>query len=88
MKIWTNLRKSRRTEIVEGFQLSLKDGLKELLSNRNVLLICFAYSLSQGIMGTWMGVMVLNLRPLHISDQAGKIIKVCSSLHSTSYKAV
>ena len=45
------------------------NGLKKLVCDKDILLTCFAYSLSQGIMGSWMGVMVFNLRPLGISDQ-------------------
>ena len=70
-------------------------GIKALLGNRNVLLACFAYSISQvkntvytsqvlfrdlfsttftcicmqGVMGSWLGVMVNNFRPLGISDE-------------------
>merc|ERR1711970_170775 len=44
-------------------------GIKALLENRNVLLACFAYSISQGVMGSWLGVMVNNFRPLGISDE-------------------
>jgi len=46
-----------------------KNGIKKLMGDRDILLTCFAYSMSQGIMGSWMGVMVLNLRSLDISDQ-------------------
>ena len=31
-------------------------GLRELFANKNVLLTTFAYSISQGVMGAWMGV--------------------------------
>eukprot|EP00092_Neocalanus_flemingeri_P013308 GFUD01014343.1.p1 GENE.GFUD01014343.1~~GFUD01014343.1.p1 ORF type:complete len:513 (-),score=93.41 GFUD01014343.1:87-1625(-) len=44
-------------------------GIKALLSNRNVLLACFAYSVSQGVMGSWLGVLVNNFRPLGVTDQ-------------------
>jgi len=44
-------------------------GLKTLLSNKNVLLTCFAYSVSQGVMGSWLGVMVNNFGPMGVSDQ-------------------
>jgi len=46
-----------------------KKGIKEMLTNKDVLLLCFAYSISIGVMGAWMSVLVLNLRPLDISDQ-------------------
>jgi len=44
-------------------------GIKILLGNKNVLFACFAYSISQGVMGVWLSVMVNNFRPLGISDQ-------------------
>ena len=44
-------------------------GIKNLVTNKDVLLVCFAYSLSQGIMGAWMSVIVFNLRDLNITDQ-------------------
>lgn len=44
-------------------------GIKTLLGNKNVLFACFAYSISQGVMGSWLGVMVNNFRPLGITDQ-------------------
>jgi len=44
-------------------------GIKALLANKNVLLASFAYSISGGVMGSWLGVMVNNFRPLGISDQ-------------------
>lgn len=46
-----------------------KSGLKALLTNRDILLLCFAYSISQGVMGSWLSVMVNNFSPLGISDQ-------------------
>jgi len=44
-------------------------GIKALATNKDVLLVCFAYSISQGVMGSWLGVMVNQIRPLHYDDQ-------------------
>jgi len=44
-------------------------GMKALVNNRNVWFACFAYSISQGVMGSWLGVMVNNFGPLGIPDR-------------------
>jgi len=44
-------------------------GIKALATNKDVLLISFAYSISQGVMGSWLGVMVNQIKPLHYNDQ-------------------
>jgi len=43
-------------------------GFHAFITNRDALLTTFSYSISQGIMGSWMGVMVLNLKALDISE--------------------
>jgi len=52
---------TQRTEFVAG--------IKAMLSNKNVLLACFAYSVPGGVMGAYMSVMVNQIRPLNYSDQ-------------------
>jgi len=44
-------------------------GIKALATNKDVLLVCFAYSISQGVMGSWLGVMVNQISPLGYNDQ-------------------
>ena len=55
-------------------------GIKSLVKMKDILLITFAYSLSQGIMGVWMGVMVLNFRDLNISDKQVGYIGLASTV--------
>ena len=55
-------------------------GIKSLVKMKDILLITFAYSLSQGIMGVWMGVMVLNFRDLSISDKQVGYIGLASTV--------
>ena len=55
-------------------------GMKSLLQMKDILLISFAYSLSQGIMGVWAGVMVLNFRDLNVSDEEVGYIGLASTL--------
>lgn len=52
---------TERTEFVAG--------IKAMLSNKDVLLACFAYSVPGGVMGAYMSVMVNQIRPLDYSDQ-------------------
>jgi len=52
---------TERTEFVTG--------IKAMLSNKDVLLACFAYSVPGGVMGAYMSVMVNQIRPLDYSDQ-------------------
>lgn len=44
-------------------------GIKAMCTNKDVLLSCLAYSISQGVMGAWMSVMVNQIGPLGYSDQ-------------------
>ena len=59
-------------------------GTREILRNRTALMLCFAYSMGvssdiiynmnlinivQGVLGSWLGVMVNNFRPLGIDDR-------------------
>lgn len=50
-----------RTEFISG--------IKALLTNKDALLACFAYSIALGVMGAWMSVMVNQVRPLGYTDQ-------------------
>jgi len=52
---------TQRTEFVAG--------IEAMLSNKDVLLACFAYSVPGGVMGAYMSVMVNQIRPLNYSDQ-------------------
>jgi len=57
-----------------------REGLKALITNKDVLLATFCYSISQGIAGTWMGVMVINLKDLGITESNIGFIGLASVL--------
>jgi len=61
-----------RTEFVAG--------IKALLTNRDVLLACLAYSIPGGVMGAYMSVMVNQIRPLGYSDQQIGMLGLASVL--------
>lgn len=61
-----------------------KDGLKALIRDKNVAFCTFAYSLSGGINGAWASVMVINFRPLGVSDEEAGYIGIVSCFVSAA----
>lgn len=57
-----------------------REGIMNLLTNRDAILVCFSYSISQGVMGAWLSVMVNNFSPLGISDKTIGYIGLTSVL--------
>lgn len=49
----------------------IKEGLFHLLKNREVLLLTAAFSLSQGVLGVWLGIMNIHLSPFLSQVESG-----------------
>ncbi|XP_037081757.1 LOW QUALITY PROTEIN: solute carrier family 49 member 4 homolog [Pollicipes pollicipes] len=65
--------------------VGFKEGLCMALRHPDLICVVLTYSLSQGVMGAWFGVMDINLRPLGVTENEASMMGMWAGISCCSF---